>query len=106
MCRPRTWARVVGSLQRRRRCSRAVEVHIEPFGVAALPHARFLRLAGARSALAVHVLRQADVGYAGRVVADQMHVRVEDGGVHGLAVFTQHCRGGKSAQICQSDQEY
>lgn len=69
-----------------------MEVHVEPFGVPALPHARFLRLAGARPALAVHVLRQADVGYAGCVVADQMHVRVEDGGVHGLVVFTQHCR--------------
>lgn len=66
-------------------------MHVEPLGVAPLPHARLLRLAGARPALAVHVLRQADVGYAGGVVADQVHVRVEDGGVHGLAVFTQHC---------------
>lgn len=75
-----------------------MEVHIEPFGVAAMPHARLLRLAGAWPALAVHVLRQADVGYAGGVLADQMDVGVEDGGVHGLAVFTQHCRD-KSVQM-------
>lgn len=67
---------------------RAVEVHAEPLGVAAVPHACLLRLAGARAALAVHVLRQADVGDAGGVLADQVHVGVEDGGVHGLAVLT------------------
>lgn len=68
-------------------------MHVEPLGVAAVPHARLLRLAGARPALAVYVLRQADVGYAGGVLADQVDVRVEDGGVHRLAVFTQHCGG-------------
>lgn len=72
-------------------------MHVEPFGIAALPHARLLRLAGARPALSVHVLRQADVRYAGSILADQVDVRVEDGGVHGLAVFTQHWGG---------DQEY
>lgn len=68
-------------------------MYIEPFGITALPHTRFLRLAGARPTLAVYVLRQADVRYAGGVLADQVDVRVEDGGVHGLAVFTQHCGG-------------
>lgn len=84
-------------------------MYVEPFGVPALPHARLLRLAGARPALAVYVLRQADVRYAGRVLADQVDVRVEDGGVHGLAVFTQHCGGGwgvKRAQICPSNQAH
>lgn len=69
-------------------------MHIEPFGIAAMPHTRLLRLAGAWPALAVHVLRQADVGYAGGILADQMDVGVEDGGVHWLAVFTQHCGDG------------
>lgn len=73
-------------------------MHIEPFGIAAMPHTRLLRLAGAWPALAVHVLRQADVGYAGGVLADQMDVGVEDGGVHWLAVFTQHC-GDESVPI-------
>lgn len=68
-------------------------MHVEPFSIAALPHARLLRLAGARPALAVHVLRQADVRYAGSILADQVDVGVEDGGVHGLAVFTQHWGG-------------
>ena len=66
-------------------------MHVEPLGISAMPHARLLRLAGARPALAVHVLRQADVGDAGGVLADQMDVGVEDGGVHRLAVFTQYC---------------
>lgn len=67
-----------------------MEVHVEPFGIPAVPHPRLLRLAGARPALAVHVLRQADVGDAGGLVPDQVHVGVQDGGVHRLAVFTQH----------------
>lgn len=81
-----------GSLEGRGGRSRAVEVHVEPLGVAAVPHTRLLRLAGARMALAVHVLRQADVGDAGGVLADQVDVRVEDGGVHRLTVLTQHWR--------------
>lgn len=69
-------------------------MHVEPLGVTAMPHARLLRLAGARPALGVDVLRQADVGDAGGVLADQMDMRVEYGGVHRLAVFTQHCGKG------------
>lgn len=56
-----------------------------------MPHASLLRLAGARPPLAVDVLRQANVGDAGSLLANQMDVRVEDGGVHWLAVFTQNC---------------
>lgn len=67
-----------------------MEVHVEPLGVAAMPHARLLRLAGARPPLAVDVLRQADVGDAGGLLANQMDVGVEDGGVHWFAVFTQN----------------
>lgn len=69
-------------------------MHVEPFGIAAVPHARLLRLAGARPSLAVDVLRQPDVSDAGSVLADKMHMGVEDGGVHRLAVFTQHCGDG------------
>lgn len=75
-------------------------MHIEPFGIAAMPHTRLLRLAGAWPALAVHVLRQADVGYAGGILADQMDVGVEDGGVHWLAVFTQHYGDGNVQLSC------
>lgn len=71
-------------------------MHIEPFGIAAMPHTCLLRLAGAWLALAVDVLCQADVGYAGGVLADQVDVGVEDGGVHWLAVFTQHCGNGNA----------
>ena len=75
-------------------------MHVEPLGLAAMPHARLLRLAGARPALAVHVLRQADVGDAGGVLADQVDVGVQDGGVHRLTVFTQHCGDRNSSAVC------
>lgn len=78
-----------------------MEVHIEPFGITAMPHTRLLRLAGAWPALAVDVLRQADVGYAGGILTDQMDMGIEDGGVHWLAVFTQHC-GDRNVQVCCS----
>lgn len=65
-----------------------MKVHVEPLGVAAVPDSRLLGLAGARPALTVHVLGQADVSDAGGVFSDQVHVRVQDGGVHGFTVFT------------------
>lgn len=68
-----------------------MEVDVEPLGVSTVPDAGLLRLTGARSTLAVDVLRQPDVGYAGGVLSDQVDVGVEDGGVDGFAVFTQHC---------------
>ena len=43
-------------------------------------------------ACGVHELCEPDVGDARRVLADQVHVRVEQGGVHGLAVLAQHWR--------------
>jgi len=64
-------------------------VHVLPPALAAVPHARLLRLAGARPVLAVHVLGEADVGDAGGVLPDQVHVRVQDGGVDGLSVLGQ-----------------
>lgn len=90
-----TWAWVLPSLQRCRRCSWTVEVDVEPLGIAPMPHAGLFRLAGARPPLSVDVLRQANVGDAGGVLTNQMHVGVEDGGVHGFAVFTQNCDNTK-----------
>lgn len=75
-------------------------MHVEPLGVAAVPDPRLLRLAGARPALSVHELREADVGDAGGLLPDQVHVGVQDGGVHGLAVFTQHCGSGNGKFSC------
>lgn len=85
-----TWAWVLSSLQGCGWCSWAVEVHVEPLGVAAMPHTSLLWLAGARPSLTVDVLRQADVGDAGGILANQMDVGVENGGVHWFAVFTQN----------------
>lgn len=66
-------------------------MNVEPLAVAAVPHAGLLRLAGARPAARVHELREADVRDARRVLADQVHVRVEQGGVHRLIVLAEHC---------------
>lgn len=68
-------------------------MHIEPFGVTAMPHTSLLRLAGTRPSLTVDVLRQTNVGDAGGILADQMDMGVEDGGVHRFAVFTQNYDG-------------
>lgn len=78
------------SLQRRGWCARAVEVDVLPLAVSALPHTRLLRLAGSRPTLRVNKLSQADVSDAGRVLADQVHVGVQDGGVDGLVVLGQN----------------
>lgn len=61
-----------------------------PLAVSAMPHAGFLRLAGARPTPPVDKLSEADVGDAGGVVADQVDVGVQDGGVDGFAVFGQN----------------
>lgn len=61
-----------------------------PLAVSAMPHTSFLRLAGPRPTLAVDKLSQADVSDAGCILADQVDVRVQDGGVDGLAVLSQH----------------
>lgn len=66
---------------------------IEPLAIPAVPDPGLLRLAGARPALPVDVLGEADVGDAGGVLPDHVDVRVQDGGVDGLAVLGQDCRG-------------
>lgn len=58
-----------------------------PLAVAAVPDTGLFGLAGARAALTVDVLRQADVGDAGGIFPDDVHVRVQDGGVNGLVVL-------------------
>lgn len=75
------------SLQRRSRGPRAVEVDVLPPAVPTVPHPGLLRLARARAALSVHKLCQAYVGDARGVLSDHVHVRVEYGGVNGLAVL-------------------
>lgn len=67
-----------------------MEMDILPFGVPTMPHPCLLRLAAAWPALPIHILREADVGDAGGLLSNQVHVRVEDGGVDGLTVLRQH----------------
>lgn len=66
-------------------------MYILPLAISPVPHAGLLGLAGAGPALAIDVLGEADVGDAGCVLPDDVHVRVQDGGVDRLAVLGQHC---------------
>lgn len=71
-------------------CAWAVEVDVLPLAVSAMPDASLLWLAGPRPTLAVNELSQADVGDAGCILADQVHMGVQDGGVDRLAVLSQN----------------
>lgn len=64
-------------------------VDIEPLAISAVPDTGLLRLRGAGPALAIDVLRQADVRDARRVLAHQVHVRVQDDRVDRLVAFGQ-----------------
>lgn len=68
-----------------------MEVDVLPLAVAAVPDAGLLGLAGAGPALRVDVLGEADVGDAGRVLPDDVNVRVQDGRVDRLVVLGEHC---------------
>ena len=74
-------------------CAGAVEVDVLPLALATVPDAGLLGLHGARHAAAVHVLGQADVGDARRVLANQVHVGVQQDGVHRLVAFRQSWGG-------------
>lgn len=65
-----------------------------PLAVTTVPDASLLRLHGARHAVEVHILGEADVGDAGGFLADQVDVRVEQDGVYGLLRFGQSCGAG------------
>lgn len=64
-----------------------------PFAIPAVPDAGLLGLGGAGDAPRVHVLRDADVGDAGRLVPHQVDVGVQDRRVHGFAVPGPHWKG-------------
>lgn len=76
------------------RGARAVEMDDLPLPVAAVPHPGLLWLGGTRRPVAVDVLRHSDVSNARGLVADQVDVRVQDGGVDRFAVFRPHWGGG------------
>lgn len=66
-----------------------MEVNVLPLAITAMPHASLLRLHGLWHAAPVHVLGQADVGYAGRILPNQVHVRIQDDGVDWLVALGQ-----------------
>ena len=69
-----------------------MEVDVLPLAVAAVPHAGLLRLHGAGHAAGVHVLGQSDVGDARGVLPDEVHMWVQQDGVHGLIPLGQGCK--------------
>lgn len=71
-----------------------MEVDDLPFAIPAVPDAGLFRLGRAGDAARIQVLRDADVGDAGRLVTHQVNVGIQDGGVHRLAVPGPHCRRG------------
>lgn len=80
---------------------RSVEVDDLPFAIPAVPDAGLLRLGRAGDAARIQVLRDADIGDAGRLVAHQVDMGVQDGGVHGLAVPRPHWRwDGRGQRRC------
>lgn len=87
------------SLQRCSRSSWAVEVDILPPAVPAVPYSGLLWLAGAGTALTIHKLCQADVGDASSVIANDVHMWVEDGGMDGLAVLGEDWQGDGGFRI-------
>ena len=64
-----------------------MEVDNLPLAVAAVPHPGLLRLGGAWRAVGVDILRHSDVSDAGGLVAHQVDVRVQDGGVDRFTVL-------------------
>lgn len=72
-----------------------------PFAIPAVPDAGLLGLGGAGDPSRIHVLRDADVGDAGRLVSHQVDVGVQDRRVHGLAVPGPHWRGDSRGSFRQ-----
>lgn len=72
-----------------------MEVDVLPLAITAVPDAGLLGLHGARHAVAVNVLCEADVGDAGRLVPDQVDVGVQQDGVDGQFPLRQSYREQK-----------
>ena len=64
-------------------------MHVLPLAVPAVPHASLLGLHGPGQAAAVQVLGEPHVGDARGILAHQVHVGVQDDGVHRLAALGQ-----------------
>jgi hypothetical protein len=71
-----TVPRELTSLQWGHGCTRAVEVYVLPLAITAVPHTCLFGLAGTGPALPIDVLCEADVGNAGCVLTDDVHVWV------------------------------
>lgn len=87
----------------------AMDVHVLPLVVALMPNARLFWLVSVSMTLSgietfvidlmdtsgqfnslINVLRQTNIGNAGRVIAQQMDMWVEDGRVNGFTVLAEH----------------
>lgn len=71
-----------------------------PLAVTALPDAGLLGLHGARHAVAVDVLGEADVGDAGGLFPNQVDVGVEQDGVYWLLSLRESVLKVEAVEIC------
>lgn len=69
-----------------------MEVNVLPLSIAAVPHAGLFGLHGAGHAAPIHVLGQSNIGDAGRILPNEVHVWVQEDGVHRLIPFGQCCK--------------
>lgn len=83
-----------------------MEVNILPLAVPAMPHSSLLRLHGARHVVSVDVLRESDVGYAGSIFSQQVHVRIQQDGVDSTPVALgeswKRVKGNQTAGLLSS----
>lgn len=68
-----------------------MEVNVLPFSIAALPYTGLFGLHGARHAIPIHVLGQSNISNACSVFPDEMHMWIQEDGVHWLISFRQGC---------------
>lgn len=60
-----------------------------PLAITAMPHTGLLRLHGAGHATAIHVLGQSNIGNTRCVFSNEVHMWVQEDGVHRLIPFGQ-----------------
>lgn len=75
---------------------------ILPLAIAAVPHPGLLRLHGARHATRIHVLSESNVGDAGCIFPNKVHVWIQEDGMHRLVPFGQRWEGDKVGDYSNS----
>jgi len=77
--------------------ARTVEVDVLPLAVAAVPHTGLLGLHGAGHAAGIQVLGQSNIGNTRCIFPNEVHMWIQEDGVHWLVPFGQSWKGDKTA---------